>query len=189
MLLRCFAELLGCMFERAFCQKIHHSGPETCYPIHGFLDIYQAQYLDPVNITLSKSPFDYLFNSLFLSGADKRISYLNPVDPDFFDLNIAYPLPGTELYRTGQLQGLFDEQRLPYGSYANAAIRSRYLSAQELTEWRRKTLVVSHDVSNAGTPAVHGTEIRVWAVTDPDDPRKLQSREIPPEFRARFEED
>ena len=56
-----------------------------------------------------------------------------------------------------------------------------------VSEWRRKTLVVSHDVNNAGVPVVRGTEIRVWAVTDPDDPRKLQSREIPPEFRARFD--
>lgn len=57
-----------------------------------------------------------------------------------------------------------------------------------VSEWRRKTLVVSHEVTNAGIAAVRGTEIRVWAATDPDDERKLQSREIPPEFKARFDE-
>jgi len=30
-----------------------------------------------------------------------------------------------------------------------------------VSEWRRRTLVVSHAVSNAGTPAVEGQEIRV----------------------------
>ena len=58
-----------------------------------------------------------------------------------------------------------------------------------VSEWRRRTLVVSHEVSNAGAAVVRGTEVRVWAATDPDDPRKLQSRDIPPEFRARFDED
>lgn len=56
-----------------------------------------------------------------------------------------------------------------------------------VSEWRRKTLVVSHEVNNAGTLAVRGSEIRVWARADPDDPRRLQSVEIPSEFRARFE--
>jgi radical SAM superfamily enzyme YgiQ (UPF0313 family) len=68
-------------------------------------------------------------------------AFLRDLDPEFFDLNIAYPLPGTELYGKGQRTGLFDERRLSYGSYASAAIRSRYLSSKELTEWRRKTLL------------------------------------------------
>jgi hypothetical protein len=34
---------------------------------------------------------------------------------------------------------------------------------------------------------VRGTEVRVWAATDPDDSRKLQSMEIPPEFRTRLD--
>lgn len=58
-----------------------------------------------------------------------------------------------------------------------------------VSEWRRKTLVVSHEVINAGQTAVRGTEIRVWAETDPDDSSKLRSLEIPAEFRARFEGD
>ncbi len=57
-----------------------------------------------------------------------------------------------------------------------------------VSEWRRRTLVVSHEIFNAGTAAVRGTEIRVWAASDPDDPRKLKTADIPAEFRARFEQ-
>jgi 4-hydroxybenzoyl-CoA thioesterase len=56
-----------------------------------------------------------------------------------------------------------------------------------VSEWRRKTLVVSHEISNNGSAVVRGTEVRVWAATDPDDSRKLQSMEIPPEFRTRLD--
>jgi len=56
-----------------------------------------------------------------------------------------------------------------------------------VSEWRRRTLVVTHEVSNAGTPAVRGEEIRVWAAADPDTPGKLITADIPADFRARFE--
>jgi 4-hydroxybenzoyl-CoA thioesterase len=56
-----------------------------------------------------------------------------------------------------------------------------------VSEWRRRTLVVTHEVSNAGTPAVRGEEIRVWASTDPDEPGKLITADIPDDFRARYE--
>lgn len=56
-----------------------------------------------------------------------------------------------------------------------------------VSEWRRRTLVVTHEVSNAGTPAVIGEEIRVWASADPDAPGKLITADIPEDFRARFD--
>lgn len=56
-----------------------------------------------------------------------------------------------------------------------------------ISEWRRKTLIVSHEVTNAGRTAVKGHEVRIWAATHPDDPGRLVTSEIPPEFRARFE--
>ena len=56
-----------------------------------------------------------------------------------------------------------------------------------VSAWRRRTLVVTHEVSNAGTPAVLGEEIRVWASADPDTPGKLIAADIPKDFRARFD--
>ena len=67
--------------------------------------------------------------------------FARALDPDFFDFNIAYPLPGTELHEVGRRESLFTEEILPHGSYARAAIRSRHLSNEELTEWRRRTLL------------------------------------------------
>lgn len=66
---------------------------------------------------------------------------MRELDPDFFDFNIAYPLPGTELYAVGRRLSLFNEEMLPHGSYAKAAIRTRFLSNAELTEWRRRALL------------------------------------------------
>jgi radical SAM superfamily enzyme YgiQ (UPF0313 family) len=62
----------------------------------------------------------------------KTLDFIQELDPDFFDFNIAYPLPGTELY---------EEEILAHGSYAKAAIRSRHLSNEALTEWRRRALM------------------------------------------------
>tara|TARA_R110002110_G_scaffold415612_2_gene651642 strand:+ start:110496 stop:110921 length:426 start_codon:yes stop_codon:yes gene_type:complete len=56
-----------------------------------------------------------------------------------------------------------------------------------VSEWRRRTLVVTHEVFNAGTPAVRGEEIRIWASADPDMPGKLIAADIPEDFRARFD--
>lgn len=52
----------------------------------------------------------------------------------------------------------------------------------------RKTFVVEHRISIAGTLAVEGREVRVWAGKHPDDPTRLQARAIPAEVRALLEE-
>ncbi|MEP4378502.1 MAG: thioesterase family protein [Alphaproteobacteria bacterium] len=57
----------------------------------------------------------------------------------------------------------------------------------QVSEWRRRTIVVTHEVTNAGTPAVRGEEIRIWASADTDRPGKLITADIPADFRARFE--
>jgi 4-hydroxybenzoyl-CoA thioesterase len=56
-----------------------------------------------------------------------------------------------------------------------------------VSEWHRRTIVVTHEVSNAGAPAVRGEEIRVWASADPETPAKLIMADIPDDFRARFD--
>jgi 4-hydroxybenzoyl-CoA thioesterase len=56
-----------------------------------------------------------------------------------------------------------------------------------VSEWLRRMLVVTHEAFNAGTLAVRGEEIRIWASADPDTPGKLIAADIPEDFRARFD--
>jgi len=63
------------------------------------------------------------------------------LDADFVDINVAYPLPATELWEVGQAEGLFDPPALTGASYACSPIRSHSLNPEELARWRRKILL------------------------------------------------
>src|SRR5258707_793671 len=54
-------------------------------------------------------------------------------------------------------------------------------------EFRRSSFSVQHRLLVAHTLAVEGSETRVWAAADKDDPAKLKSRPIPADVIARFE--
>ena len=56
-----------------------------------------------------------------------------------------------------------------------------------ISEWREKTLIVTHEIHNNGLLAVKGTEVRVWAKPHPDDPKRLQAQVIPDSIRASFD--
>ena len=56
-----------------------------------------------------------------------------------------------------------------------------------ISEWREKTLIVTHEIHNNGLLAVKGTEVRVWAKPRPDDPKRLQAQVIPDSIRASFD--
>jgi 4-hydroxybenzoyl-CoA thioesterase len=57
----------------------------------------------------------------------------------------------------------------------------------QVSEFRRSSFDVAHQLLVRGALAVEGREIRVWAGRDPDDPTKIKSQPIPPEVMARFE--
>jgi anaerobic magnesium-protoporphyrin IX monomethyl ester cyclase len=63
------------------------------------------------------------------------------LDTDFFDINIAYPLPGTEFYEMAVKEGLIEQDLIGGASYARAGVRTYHLSAEELTRWRRWALL------------------------------------------------
>jgi len=71
----------------------------------------------------------------------KTLRFARELDTDFFDFNIAYPLPGTEFYEIAERENLFEGGDLSDGSYARAAVRSYALSSEELTKWRKKALL------------------------------------------------
>ena len=56
-----------------------------------------------------------------------------------------------------------------------------------ISEWREKTLIVTHEIHNNGLLAVKGTEVRVWAKPHLDDPKRLQVQVIPDSIRASFD--
>ena len=89
------------------------------------------------------------------------------IDPDFFDFNIAYPLPGTELYEIVNREGLWERDPSQTG-YAAAAVRTRELSSVDLTEWRRRALLrmylrphyIARTLLRAGSPTVAMNYVR-----------------------------
>src|SRR5690606_18623881 len=71
---------------------------------------------------------------------EKTYQFVKSLDTDYFDFNIAYPLPGTEYYDIVKRDNLFEVPDPLSGSYSQAAVRTYELSSAELTEWRRKAL-------------------------------------------------
>ncbi|MBI3734967.1 radical SAM protein, partial [Candidatus Sumerlaeota bacterium] len=74
---------------------------------------------------------------------EQTYQFARKLDPDFFDFNIAYPLPGTEFYEIALAEGLFEKSPDQTG-YAQAAVRTHTLPSQYLTEWRRRKLLAMY---------------------------------------------
>jgi 4-hydroxybenzoyl-CoA thioesterase len=59
--------------------------------------------------------------------------------------------------------------------------------ASEVSEFRRSSFEVRHRISIGGEVAVEGSETRVWAAQDPDNPVKLKGIPIPAAVMERFQ--
>lgn len=74
-----------------------------------------------------------------------RTSYefLRELDPDFFDFNLATPLPGTELHEIALREKLFEQDYDPArAGYATGGLRTLSgLSSEFLAKWRREHLL------------------------------------------------
>jgi 4-hydroxybenzoyl-CoA thioesterase len=60
-------------------------------------------------------------------------------------------------------------------------------TTSQVTAFRRSSFDVAHRLIADGAIAVEGSETRVWAGRDPDDPSRLKSQPIPAEVIARFQ--
>jgi 4-hydroxybenzoyl-CoA thioesterase len=58
--------------------------------------------------------------------------------------------------------------------------------ASEVHEFRRSSFEITHHISIAGELAVDGSETRVWAAQDADNPSKLKGVPIPGDVVERF---
>jgi len=56
----------------------------------------------------------------------------------------------------------------------------------QVSEFRRSSFDVAHQLVARGSIAVEGRETRVWAGRDPADPSKIKGQPIPPDVMARF---
>ena len=72
---------------------------------------------------------------------EDTMRFMKEINPDFVDLNIAYPLPGTEYHRIALESGLFTEKELQDGDYSKPIVRTVELSTQDLIRSRRKALL------------------------------------------------
>ena len=87
--------------------------------------------------------------TLFLIGLpwDNRktiketIKFAKNLDGDYIDINIAYPLPGTEMFEMAKKENLFDEKQMHGYDYSRPLIKTRYLSTEELVNIRRWALL------------------------------------------------
>jgi anaerobic magnesium-protoporphyrin IX monomethyl ester cyclase len=68
------------------------------------------------------------------------INFVKHTQASFIEVNIAYPLPGTEFYALAKESGLFSEEDLFGHNYSNPLVRSFSLSTAELKKLRKKIL-------------------------------------------------
>lgn len=88
--------------------------------------------------------------------------FIQEIDPDFFDFNIATPLPGTELHQVALRDNLFVEDYDPArAGYASGAITTYSgLDSEFLEKWRRERLLkmylrpkyITRMLARAGSP-------------------------------------
>ncbi|MBD3267960.1 radical SAM protein [bacterium] len=90
------------------------------------------------------------------------VEFAKELDPDFFDFNVAFPLPGTELDRMAEEKNVVDKEMLRNGGYAVGGVWTETLSPEDLQQWRRKALwhmylrphYIYRTLRNAGSPGV-----------------------------------
>ncbi|HTP43035.1 MAG TPA: thioesterase family protein [Candidatus Acidoferrum sp.] len=63
------------------------------------------------------------------------------------------------------------------------------IAESTVLEFRRSSFVLRHQYFKGEVLAVEGFETRVWAGLDPQDPKRMKSRPLPPEVIARLSAD
>lgn len=69
------------------------------------------------------------------------VRFAKALDGNYIDINIAYPLPGTELFELAKKEGLFTEKDLHGYDYSKPIVKTKYLSTRELVSLRRRALL------------------------------------------------
>ncbi|MBI5154791.1 radical SAM protein [Candidatus Poribacteria bacterium] len=74
---------------------------------------------------------------------ERTYRFLRELDPDFFDFNLATPLPGTELHEVALRERLFEQDYEPArAGYATGGLRTLSgMTSEQLVKWRREHLL------------------------------------------------
>lgn len=72
---------------------------------------------------------------------EETIVFMKELNLSFVDVNIAYPLPGTEYYRIAKEMGIFKDEDLKSGDYSKPIVHTIDLSTDDLIKLRRKALM------------------------------------------------
>ena len=76
-----------------------------------------------------------------LNATEKHIFEINS---DFIELHIAVPYYGTELYDIAKKEGLLKVPVIGQNYFEEALTGTKFLTPQQLTEWRKKILFKYH---------------------------------------------
>lgn len=71
----------------------------------------------------------------------QTLAFAKKIKADFFDFNLAYPLPGTPYYQLALKNKLLVADDLSAGSYSTSIVNTLNLSHRELIKWRKKILL------------------------------------------------
>jgi len=68
------------------------------------------------------------------------IKFIRGTQASFIEVNVAYPIPGTEFYKIAKDEGLFNENNLLNHNYSSPLVRTFTLSTCELSKFRKEIL-------------------------------------------------
>jgi 4-hydroxybenzoyl-CoA thioesterase len=110
---------------------------------------------------------------------------------EFFDLGtwaLFEAALGVKAHELGATYGIMGIPLVDAGArfLAPARFGDTVELASRVSEFRRSSFDVEHQLFVDGALAVDGKETRVWATRDTADPSKIKSQPIPPDVLARF---
>jgi 4-hydroxybenzoyl-CoA thioesterase len=110
---------------------------------------------------------------------------------EFFDWNTWLLFEAALGVRPGDLAKTFGIMGIPLVDAKGRFLKPAKFNdlaemVSEVAEFRRSSFDVRHRISVGGQIAVEGSETRVWAARDPNDPEKLKGIPIPAAVIERF---
>jgi 4-hydroxybenzoyl-CoA thioesterase len=94
-------------------------------------------------------------------------------------------LPKWQMLKTHEIVGIpLVDLRVSF--MAPSRFSDTVVVESEITEWRRSSFCVRHQLFNKGVLSVECVETRVWAAPSASDPDKIESRPVPKDVIARF---
>ena len=108
----------------------------------------------------------------------------------FFDASTAYlfeaaGLPKPEMIKTYDIVGIpIVDTSAKF--FVPSRFGDRVVIESYVTEWRRSSFRIAHQLLKDGAVAIQAQEVRVWAGRDPERPEGIKARPIPQEVIDRF---